>query len=127
MSEKKWIDRDALLERARQLDSYAWSDFVSIVEEQPAFTPEQVLARETAADAGALMAVQFCRCDNPDDCPLAAYERRERRLWQHRAQELEKRLSDAEALIRALRADVQQYRRAAVELGALFADNRPEE
>lgn len=29
------IDRDALLERAKQLDSYAWSDFASIVAEQP--------------------------------------------------------------------------------------------
>ena len=29
------IDRDALLERAKDLDTYAWTDFASIVAEQP--------------------------------------------------------------------------------------------
>lgn len=33
--ERVLIEKAALLERARQLDRYAWSDFASIVEEQP--------------------------------------------------------------------------------------------
>lgn len=84
---RKLIDKELLLEAARKLDSYAWSDFASLVESLPAITPEQLLNDDSAASAEQLMAVQFCRCDNPDACPLAAYERKERRYWQLIAQQ----------------------------------------
>lgn len=113
MKEREWIDKEMLLEAAKKLDSYAWSDFASLVDGLPAFTAEQWLNEETVTAAKAaeqITAERFCECTNPDECPLVAYERKERRYWQLLAQRRAADLDSAQELVKALRADAQRYK-----------------
>lgn len=117
MAEREWIDKEMLLEAAKKLDSYAWSDFASLVDSLPAFTAEQWLNEETVTAAEA---AESCPCGSLGECSLVAYERKERRYWQMLAQRRAADLDSAQELVKALRADAQRYKSEVRGLCALL-------